>query len=198
MADFVVRGVQPAEPLADSPTNAEDRGGPLFDVLFQEHYPRVVGMLGRLTGDHGQAEEVAADAFTKLAHHPSAPRDREGMTAWIYRVAINGGLDAARANTRRRRFEQAPVGPAGAEQLRTNAPGALDVLLREERLERVREVLGALKPRDAQLLLLRSSGLAYRELAAALGIQPGSVGTLLARAEAEFERRFRARHGDGQ
>ena len=61
---------------------------------------------------------------------------------------------------------------------------------------RVRAVLGALKPREAQLLLLRSSGLAYRELAATLGIAPASVGTLLARAEAEFERRFRARYGE--
>jgi RNA polymerase sigma-70 factor (ECF subfamily) len=53
-----------------------------------------------------------------------------------------------------------------------------------------------MKPREAQLLLLRSSGLAYREVAQTLGIQPGSVGTLLARAEAEFERRFRTRYGD--
>ena len=44
--------------------------------------------------------------------------------------------------------------------------------------------------------LLRSSGMAYRELAATLSIEPGSVGTLLARAEAEFERRFRARYGE--
>jgi len=60
----------------------------------------------------------------------------------------------------------------------------------------VQEVLGALKPRDAQLLLLRADGLAYRELAESLGIQATSVGTLLARAEAEFERKFRARYGD--
>ena len=69
-------------------------------------------------------------------------------------------------------------------------------MLREERCARVRDVLGALKPRDAQLLLLRADGLAYCEVAGTLGIQPGSVGTLLARAEAEFERRFRARYGD--
>jgi RNA polymerase sigma-70 factor (ECF subfamily) len=69
-------------------------------------------------------------------------------------------------------------------------------MLAEERRERVRAVLGALKPREAQLLLLRSSGLAYRELARALGIEPSSVGTLLARAEAEFERRFRMRYGE--
>ena len=53
-----------------------------------------------------------------------------------------------------------------------------------------------MKPRDAQLLLLRSSDLAYREIARALGVQAGSVGTLLARAEREFERRYRTRYGD--
>jgi RNA polymerase sigma-70 factor (ECF subfamily) len=69
-------------------------------------------------------------------------------------------------------------------------------MLRQERCARVRTVLAALKPRDSQLLLLRAEGLAYRELAQALGIQPGSVGTLLARAEAQFERKFRLRYGD--
>ncbi len=86
---------------------------------------------------------------------------------------------------------------AGVEQLRSGTPGnALDAMLREERRARVRAVLSALKPRDAQMLLLRADGLAYRELAETLGIQPGSVGTLLARAEAEFERKFRSRYGD--
>ena len=75
-------------------------------------------------------------------------------------------------------------------------PTALEQLLSAERAARVRAVLASLKPRDAQLLLLRSGGLAYRELAVTLGIEPGSVGTLLARAEAEFERKFRARYGE--
>ena len=69
-------------------------------------------------------------------------------------------------------------------------------MLAEERRVRVRSVLGTLKPREAQLLLLRASGLAYRELAGTLGIEAASVGTMLARAEAEFERRFRARYGE--
>jgi RNA polymerase sigma-70 factor (ECF subfamily) len=76
------------------------------------------------------------------------------------------------------------------------APGALDDLLQAERQARVRETLQALKPRDARLLLLRSSGAAYREIAGAMGIAPSSVGALLARAEAAFERKFLARYGD--
>ena len=57
-------------------------------------------------------------------------------------------------------------------------------------------MLSALKPRDAQLLLLRADGMSYRELALTLGIQLGSVGSILARAEHEFERRYRARYGE--
>jgi RNA polymerase sigma-70 factor (ECF subfamily) len=47
-----------------------------------------------------------------------------------------------------------------------------------------------MRPREAQLLILRHSGLAYKEIAAALGVAPGSIGTLLARAEKEFERLY--------
>jgi RNA polymerase sigma-70 factor (ECF subfamily) len=171
-----------------------DASGIWFDAMFREHYPRVVALLSRLTGDRAQAEEIAADVFCKVSQRGRLALGSEDPAPWIYRVATNAGLDALRSNTRRRRREET----AGAESVRLAArETALDDVLREERCARVREVLSGLKPRDAQLLLLRAEGLAYRELAEALGIQPASVGTLLARAEAEFEKRFRARHGDG-
>jgi RNA polymerase sigma factor (sigma-70 family) len=153
-------------------------------------------MLARLTGDRGQAEEIASDAFCKLSARDSGleePRD-EGHTPWLYRVATNAGLDALRRNARRRRHEQA----AHVESLRSaTASCALERILSEERRARVQAVLAEMKPRDAQLLVLRADGLAYRELAESLGVQASSIGTLLARAEAEFERKFRARHGEG-
>ena len=131
--------------------------------------------------------------FCKVSQRGPLGVGGDDPAPWLYRVATNAGLDALRSNTRRRRREEA----AGVESVRlASQETALDEVLREERCARVREVLGGLKPRDAQLLLLRAEGLAYRELAEALGVQPGSVGTLLARAEAEFEKRFRARYGD--
>ena len=163
------------------------------EALFREHYGRIVGMLTRLTGDRAHSEEIASDVFHKLSQRPALLESREDLTAWIYRVATNAGFDALRTNSRRRKREEA----AGLEGIHAAAaPSALDAMLAEERRGRVRAVLGALKPREAQLLLLRASGLAYRELAATLGIEPVSVGTMLARAEAEFERRFRARYGE--
>jgi RNA polymerase sigma-70 factor (ECF subfamily) len=192
-----IRSVQPADEIALEPAGADagpdSRTGPWFDALFQEHYPRMVGMLARLTGDRAHAEEIAADVFSKLARRPALFQSRDGLTAWVWRVATNAGLDALRLTSRRRRWEQA----AGAESLRVSEPvGALDEMLRDERCGRLRTVLAALKPREAQLLLLRANGLAYRELAQTLGIEARSVGTLLARAEQAFERKFRLRYGD--
>jgi len=170
----------------------EPDAGAWLELLFQEHYARIVSMLIRLTGDRGQAEEIAADVFCKLSRS-RLRRDDGGKTAWIYRVAMNAGLDALRSNARRRRREEA----AGAEDARAaTSDDPLEGMVQRERRLQVRSVLEAMKPRDAQLLLLRASGLAYRECADTLGIQPGSVGTLLARAEAEFERRYRARYGE--
>jgi RNA polymerase sigma-70 factor (ECF subfamily) len=101
-------------------------------------------------------------------------------------------LDAVRSNARRRRREQ----EAGVESVRVASnTGALDELLREERRARVQSVLTCMKPRETQLLVLRANGLAYRDLAQSLGVPMGSIGTMLARAEAEFERKYRARYG---
>jgi RNA polymerase sigma-70 factor (ECF subfamily) len=162
------------------------------EALFREHYGRMVAMLARLTGDRAHSEEIASDVFHKLSQRPAMLASGDDLVPWIYRVATNAGLDALRTNSRRRQREEA----AGNGIHAVAQPSALEQLLAAERAARVRAVLASLKPRDAQLLLLRSAGLAYRELAGTLGIEPGSVGTLLARAEAEFERRFRARYGE--
>jgi len=196
---IVLTGVQPAEEFALAPAEAGSSSScgsaERMESLFRAHYARIASMLARLTGDRGQAEEIAADVFHKLARRRALLESADDLTAWMYRVATNAGFDALRANSRRRKREEA-ARLSAIHSLGHHPGNALDEMLREERCARVRAVLGGMRPREAQLLLLRSSGMAYREVAQALGIHPGSIGTLLARAEAEFERRFRARYGD--
>jgi RNA polymerase sigma-70 factor (ECF subfamily) len=94
-----------------------------------------------------------------------------------------------RSRKRRGRYEQ----EAAAQAAGTTAQPVPEAQVeqRQER-ERVRNVLTRMRPRSAQLLILRHSGLSYAEMADALSIAPGSVGTLLARAEKEFERLYRS------
>ena len=46
--------------------------------------------------------------------------------------------------------------------------------------------------RQSQLLMMRYSGLSYKEIAGILGLSPTSIGPLLVRAEREFEECYRA------
>ena len=57
---------------------------------------------------------------------------------------------------------------------------------RSEEIATVRAALERLDPRDREMLLLREEGFSYRDLAEVVGVAPGSVGTLLARARRRF------------
>jgi DNA-directed RNA polymerase specialized sigma24 family protein len=84
------------------------------------------------------------------------------------------------------------------EELDPEAPGDADPdrddplnrVMRNERIAEVRRTLAQLKPEKSQLLLLRHGGLSYQEIAAAMQIKTASVGTMLARAEAEFSAHY--------
>ena len=163
-----------------------------FESLFLEHYSTIVNVILRVIGDRAQAEELAADVFWKLHRQPFAAGREHNIGGWLYRTAIRAGLDALRADSRRARREQ-QAGHNGHSQA---SGDPLDQLLRDQQRARVRSVLAAMNPRQAELLALRSHGLAYKELADALQLNPNSIGTLLARAEDDFERRYRAQYGD--
>src|SRR5580698_377497 len=119
-----------------------------FEALFLEHYPRLVKTLLRLVGKSGQAEELAADAFYRLHQHRSQHRSEENLSGWLYRTAVNLGLDALRANSRRSRREEQAQREGMAEGGAT--PGPLYELLAEEQRERVRSVICRLKPVQGQ------------------------------------------------
>lgn len=156
-----------------------------FEALFIRHYPRVCGVLRRLVGRPDEAEELASEAFVRLwRHQDQVEGNPEG---WLYKVAVNLGYNALRAGRRRESYE-AQAGTQALEDERSDDPPA--AFERSEQIERVRETLRRMPPRQAQILALRHAGLSYKELASALGVAVGSVGTLLARAEAEFETLF--------
>lgn len=159
-----------------------------FRAVFLQHYARIVAILVRLLGDRSRAEEVANDSFWRLYRQPALEINNVG--GWLYRTATNLGIDALRASNRRRQHEHAAAKLADE----STAAGPLDDFLREEKCRQVRAVLAAIKPAQAQLLVLRSSGFSYKELAEALDLKTSGIGTMLNRAEEEFRNRYLALH----
>jgi RNA polymerase sigma factor (sigma-70 family) len=160
-----------------------------FRAAFLEHYARIVAILVRLFGDRLRAEEVANDAFWRLYRQPALQVDGN-VGGWLYRTATRLGIDALRAATRRRQYEDA----AGSGRDEGAVTGPLDDLLREEKCRRVRGVLASIKPASAQLLILRTAGLSYKEIAGALEVKVTGLGTMLNRAEEEFRNCYLTLH----
>lgn len=171
---------------------AEQDTAVAFEAIFHAHWTRVYAVLFRLVGDRAEAEDLALEVFLRLYRRPPARERGDSLCGWLYRVATNLGFNALRARKRRQRYEQ-EAGRLALEVASGHDP-EVEAERAEER-EQVRSVLARMKPRSAQLLILRHSGLSYAELAAAFGVSPGSIGTMLARAEREFEAQYRALEG---
>jgi len=153
-----------------------------FERLFLAHYPLVVAIAHRVLGDAHEAEDVAQEVFTSF-HRRYAP-DAPFAHSWLCAAAAHTALNTARGKRRRARREEAEATEFLGRQ--AEAQAALDpqrALEEQERANEVRAALGRLPAKSAAVLVLRYSGLSYTEVAAALGIGVGQVGTLLRRAE---------------
>jgi RNA polymerase sigma factor (sigma-70 family) len=158
-----------------------------FEAIFREHYGRILRVSRRVLQRDSEAEEICADVFLRLYRSGPGVAADGLVGGWLYRTATRASIDALRAN-RRRAAEELEEDEGIQGEL---AEGPLTLLLRQERVGEVRDVLAKLKVEKAQLLLLRHSGLSYQEIAQAMRVDVRSVGTKLARAEAEFSALYR-------
>jgi len=161
-----------------------------FEAIFYEYYPRIYAVLFRLVGDRLSADDLTAETFWKLWEKP--PAQEENIAGWLYRVATRLGYNALRAARRRAWYEQ----NAGRDAIEQQPlPDPAGVAEQHNEREEVRAVLRQMALRDVQMLILRNSGLSYKEIAAASGVAPAAVGSLLMRAEAKFAALYKKAYG---
>ena len=152
-----------------------------FEALFSAEYGRVAGIANRVLADPHEAEDVAQEVFIDFnrLHSASAPY----AAAWLYRAAAHKALNRVRGRRRREKRELSQATDEGAQ---TVDPQHMLEVSENRRL--VRQALARLAPKPATVLVLRASGLSYAEVAQALGVGIGQIGTLLRRAEAALRK----------
>jgi RNA polymerase sigma factor (sigma-70 family) len=145
-----------------------------FESFFRNHYRAVVRLAQSVVGDPQGAQDVAQDVF--LAAYRRFPDDYERAAGWVRVAAVHTALNLLRGERRRDR-----------RQLRVHVvnslPSVEDTVMDRERRADVRRVLRRLPRRSAAVLVMRHGGMSYAEIAEALGVKVGNVGTLLRRAE---------------
>ncbi len=161
-----------------------------LETLFRAEYQRIARVIAGVIRDPARAEELAVEVFLKWERTKNAHGD--GAQGWLYRNAVRVALNELRRKTLLGRYERL-LGLVTAGWVGGATPH--EIYTAQEDRKRVQLVLGAIEPRQAELLLLRCNGLSYQELASQLNLNPASVGTLLSRALQAFRKEFVRRFG---
>ncbi|MGH7711170.1 MAG: sigma-70 family RNA polymerase sigma factor [Gemmatimonadaceae bacterium] len=155
-----------------------------FAELFDAQFQRIYRIVHRMSGDPDLASDLAQDAFVRLYRRRSMP---DVPTAWLITVALNLYRNSRATQKRRKRLLTLE---RGARAHSDPAPAPDRALIADATATRVRTALDEMSEREQQMLLMRAEGYSYREIAVALELHEGSVGTLLARAVRSFREHY--------
>ncbi|MES1176999.1 MAG: RNA polymerase sigma factor [Myxococcales bacterium] len=154
-----------------------------FQQIVDATSQKLVRLGARIMGNQADAEDVVQEAYVKAYRALAAGEfDRRSSTStWLYRIVVNGAIDAKRSRTRR--------AEASDEQV---DPGWDGAAVAEARLglAELDEWLAAL-PTDqrAALVLQTMEGLNTTEIAQVMGVSEGAVEQRLVRARATLRQR---------
>lgn len=154
--------------------------------MYTRYHDSLVRLLWRRTGDRDDAEDLVQEVFVRALETPPS-----NAKPWLFAVALNLARDDGRRAVRQGRKLELLRGEASG----ASAPSPDLALEAAEKADAVRAALATLEEQDRSALLLKAEGFSYDDIAAALGLAKGSVGTTLARARKRLAEAFR---GQGQ
>jgi RNA polymerase sigma factor (sigma-70 family) len=162
--------------------SGSDRGAVRADLdeVFRREYRRVVAVAARVLGSRDQAEDVAQEVFLSFSRSSVPAGEAAG---WLSVAAAHTALNLLRSGRRRASREETAAGTDDAV-----VSDVADTVVTLEERSRVRAALAELPRKQAMALVLRHSGLSYADVAAALDLSPGSVGTTVRRAESALRK----------
>jgi RNA polymerase sigma-70 factor (ECF subfamily) len=159
-----------------------------FEKLVLENQKNVYNLALRLTGDENDALDMSQDAFLRAYMHLDSFRGESMFSVWMYRITYNVCTDFLRKKTRERRFETVSIDDDGGDDgYEFEIPDVRelpeDALLRAEYLRSVSRCMDALRPIYRDVLVMREiTGMSYAEIAAATGLEEGTVKSRISRA----------------
>jgi RNA polymerase sigma-70 factor (ECF subfamily) len=164
------------------PRESEDRNlmsrvaagdGGAFARLFDLHAPTVLGLLHRMLGGRGEAEEVLQEVFLQVWTQGSRyDGDRSSPRGWILMLARSRALDRLRRREASRRREE----EVGGESTGAAGPLGTTRLEARERRERIHGALKQLSPEQRHCIELAFfEGLTHTQIAERLEAPLGTV-----------------------
>ena len=148
------------------------RASDAFELWYEREHPRVLASLCATTGDINVASDAADEGFARAWRDWDRVADFRSPVGWVLKVSLNH----ARSTFRRRAVEHRVLRRVVASEPVAGPAGELWILVE------------ALSRRQREVVVLRYvAQLREREIAEVLGLQRGTISTLLSRALAVLE-----------
>lgn len=154
----------------------------LMDTYFDKVYTRML----KMTGQPGDAEDLAMEAFNKAFSKLSQYTPDFAFSTWLYRIAKNNCIDHLRRskkdNDTRVNEHEAEVGMV-AHELANQLPSPEQLLINQQETSLLREIVDTLHPKYKDIIKLHYfNELSCEEIAQQLELPEGTVKVRLFRA----------------
>ncbi len=156
-------------------------------LLYEQFHASMHRLLVRMVGEH-EAPDLVQDVFLQVYAKIGQFAGQSRFTTWLYRLATNIALQHLRT-ARRHRTTLLDADPEDVHA----AAGQTD-----EQQELLQTALQRIDPQLRAIFLLRElEGQSYRDIALALDISEGTVGSRLNRARRELKEQLAALGWEG-
>jgi RNA polymerase sigma-70 factor (ECF subfamily) len=155
-----------------------------LEPVYREHATSVLRTAYRVTGNVDDAEDVLQTVFLRLARREAPPEFTHGPLPYLRRAATNAALDIVQS---RRVRSSSPLNAVPEELVSDRAPGPDRVQAGRELQDRLRDALGGLSRRHAEMFVLRYfEGLDNGEIAIQCDTSASTVAVTLHRVRARL------------
>ncbi len=165
-----------------------------FRALFEKHSRAIVNFAYQFVGRRDRAEELTQDVFLQVYRAGPRYEPQARFTTWLYRIARNACLNEARRPEHRFPSRSLDEQPDDGERAEIQLPDATAregerTLAGRELEARMQEALAALPEHQRTALLLsRTEGMSYRDVAETLECSESAVKSLVFRATASMRK----------
>jgi RNA polymerase sigma-70 factor (ECF subfamily) len=159
-----------------------------FDYLIQKYRKPIIHFMYRMVHNQAVAEELAQEVFLRVYRSRETYRAEARFSTWLYRIATNLGVNHAR-DTRHERsastvyLDETDSDTGMSPDVADSTPGAEARMLRQERMNAIREHVMALPERQRMAVLMHKyEGMDYKQIGDVLKLSESATKSLLFRA----------------
>lgn len=185
----------PALPWRDEVAAARKGNRHAFEALVRGVQRPVYGLCLRLLANDAEAAEVAQETFLRAYQALDRFDEARPFELWVLAIARNLCLDLLRRRTRARTEDLEPM----KELLASQAPSQEDAAVAREERQSLEQAMATLGAEDREVLALYYvQRRTTKEIAAVMGVAPGTIMARLFRAREKLRRRMQQPEGESR